>query len=275
MISGKDALMIPRTIHYCWFGGNPLPPLAKKCIKSWRKYCPDYEIIQWDESNYDLSAAPLYVRQAYEAQKWAFVSDYVRLQIVYDYGGIYFDTDVELVKSPEALLGYSAYFGFEGKERVATGLGFGAEKGCPILARMLEVYRDVPFLREDGSFDTTPCPVRNMQALAQLGLTYDDEPQIMEGNVLILPPDYLNPMDEGTGLIYASPRTISIHHYAASWWSEDMQRSRKAVYRLYRRNEAKDKIRHLPNRWLRRILGEERYSRLKSRFRTSRNKSRG
>lgn len=261
--------MIPKIIHYCWFGGNPLPPLAFKCIKSWKKYCPGYEIIEWNESNYDISAAPLYVRQAYEAKKWAFVSDYVRLQIIYQNGGIYFDTDVELIKGPEALLGYSAYFGFQNQEHVATGLGFGAERHAPILAQMLLAYQDIPFVKEDGSLDLTPCPIRNTEALVGVGLICNNTRQVLNGNILILPANYLNPMDEANGLIHLTPETISIHRFAASWWSEEKQLTRQRVYHLYRRNERKDRIKHLPNRCLRRILGEARYSRIKKFLRKS------
>ena len=100
--------MIPKVIHYCWFGGNPKPKLAEKCIKSWKKYCPDYEIIEWNEDNFDISAAPLYVRQAYEAKKWAFVTDYVRLEVVYNHGGVYLDTDVELLKSLDSLFQFES-----------------------------------------------------------------------------------------------------------------------------------------------------------------------
>ena len=130
--------MIPKIIHYCWFGRNPKPELAVKCIKSWKKRCPDYEIIEWNEDNFDISSCPLYVRQAYEAKKWAFVSDYVRLKVVYDEGGVYLDTDVELKKGLDALLAYDAYFGFEDGTHVNTGLGFGAVKGAPILKEMMQ-----------------------------------------------------------------------------------------------------------------------------------------
>ena len=119
-------MKIPKVIHYCWFGGNPKPKLVQKCIHSWKKYCPDYEIIEWNESNFDISSCPLYVRQAYDVKKWAFVSDYARLKIIHTCGGIYLDTDVELIKSLDSLLEYNAFFGFEDGKYVATGLGFGA-----------------------------------------------------------------------------------------------------------------------------------------------------
>ena len=125
--------MIPKIIHYCWFGYGPKPKLAEKCIRSWKKYCPDYQIIEWNENNFDISACPLYVRQAYEARKWAFVTDYVRLKVIYENGGIYMDTDVELKKNLDNLLPYNAYFGFENYWVIATGLGFGALRDFPYL----------------------------------------------------------------------------------------------------------------------------------------------
>ena len=104
--------MIPKKIHYCWVGGNSKPPLVKKCIQSWKKYCPDYEIIEWNESNYDISKN-IYMKQAYEAKKWAFVTDYMRLDIIYEHGGIYLDTDVELIKNIDDLLSNEAFAGIE------------------------------------------------------------------------------------------------------------------------------------------------------------------
>lgn len=124
--------MIPKKIHYCWFGRNPLPELAVRCIESWKKYCPDYEIIEWNEDNYDINKIS-YVKEAYQARKWAFVTDYVRLDVVNQYGGIYLDTDVELLKSLDPLLKYKSFFGMEEGKFIATGLGFGAEKGTKIL----------------------------------------------------------------------------------------------------------------------------------------------
>ena len=119
--------MIPKVIHYCWFGGNPLPPDARRCIASWKKHCPDYEIRQWNETNFDISAHP-FMRAAWEAKAWAFVSDYARLQVVYTHGGIYLDTDVELKQSLDGLLAHSCYVGLQQVgPLVATGLGFGAQ----------------------------------------------------------------------------------------------------------------------------------------------------
>lgn len=209
--------MIPKKIHYCWFGGNPKPNLAKKCIRSWKKYCPDYEIIEWNEDNYDLNAAPLYVRQAYSAKKWAFVTDYVRLQVIFEYGGIYMDTDVELQKPLDSLLEHRAYFGFENGTTINTGHGFGAEKGTPILQELMDDYREIPFIREDGSFDLLACPRRNTEVFLRHGLKQDDTLQTLPEDILILPSIYLCPIDSVMKIRTYSPKTISIHWYDASW----------------------------------------------------------
>ena len=212
--------MIPKVIHYCWFGRNPKPKLAEKCIRSWKKYCPDYEIHEWNEDNYDLNSAPLYVRQAYEAKKWAFVTDYVRLQVVYEHGGIYMDTDVELVKPLDMLLQNHVYFGFEDNAYIATGLGFGAEKGAAIVKEMMDDYQDIPFLLPNGTYDTMTCPARNTSVFLKYGMVQDGSRQVLEGGILILPSIYLCPIDYDTKTRRHSPDTISIHWFDASWQTE-------------------------------------------------------
>lgn len=254
--------MIPKVIHYCWFGGNPLPKLAKKCIKSWKKYCPDYEIIRWDESNFDVSAAPLYVRQAYEAKKWAFVTDYVRLKLVYDHGGIYLDTDVELIKPLDSLLNHKAYFGFEDEINVATGLGFGAEKSAPILAEMMADYADIPFILEDGSYDYTACPVRNTGILVKHGLVQNGQYQELDGFV-VYPKDVFCPVSYYNGRLYQTNQTVSIHWFTASWKSEQYLVERIKKRKEIRKNERKEYISYLPNRILHKLLGNEKYTKLK------------
>lgn len=251
--------MIPKTIHYCWFGRKPLPKLAKKCIKSWKMYCPDYEIIQWNEDNFDISACPLYVRQAYEAKKWAFVTDYVRLQVVYEHGGIYMDTDVELKKSLDPLLGHQAYFGFEDGKHINTGLGFGAVAGNPILKEMMEDYEGIPFFLEDGSIDSETCPRRNTKIFLRHGLRQDDSRQILEGDILILPSICLCPISYETNSRRWSPDTISVHWFDASWRTEE----EKQHHLQKQKREKLDHIKHLPNRLLMRLLGESGYQRLK------------
>ena len=142
-------MSIPKVIHYCWFGKGEMPKIAQKCIKSWKKYCPDYEIICHNEENFDISQNR-YMKEAYDAKKWAFVSDFVRLKVIYDHGGVYLDTDVELLKPLDPLLECRGFMGFDEKGIVATGLGFGAERGNEIVGAFLKDYEDIPFILPDG-----------------------------------------------------------------------------------------------------------------------------
>lgn len=215
-------MKIPKVIHYCWFGKNPLPKSALTCIESWKRYCSDYEIIEWNETNFDINSNH-YVKEAYENKKWAFVSDYVRLKVIYDYGGIYLDTDVELIQSLDSLLDYEGFMGFQNKETVATGLGFGAVINHQVIRYLLEDYQDIPFMKEDGTMDMTPCPDRNTSCLERLGLKVDGTRQEILG-MQIFPADYFSPMDWKTGRINTTKNTFSIHRYDASWLDKEERR---------------------------------------------------
>ena len=216
-------MSVPKVIHYCWFGNGKMPKLAQKCIKSWRKYCPDYEIICWNEENFDVTQNR-YMREAYEAKKWAFVSDFARLKVVYDHGGIYLDTDVEILKPIDELLESNGFFGFDEKGLVCTGLGFGAEAGNEIVNAFLKDYDDIPFLLPDGSLDMTPCPNRNTDALKRLGMDTENNDQTFMG-ARFLPCEYLCPMEYYTGKKNITKHTYSIHHYCASWTSKVSKRT--------------------------------------------------
>ena len=157
--------MIPRKIHYCWFGRGEKPRLAQKCIASWKKYCPDYEIIEWNEDNFDVNRNA-YTQMCYKEKKYAFLTDYLRLLIVEEHGGIYFDTDVEAVRSFDELLDNPAFFGFENDRFVNTGEGFGAEPHNPAVQQMLAEYDQLL----DGQHGTIGCPRLNTDALLKLGL---------------------------------------------------------------------------------------------------------
>ena len=148
--------MIPKKIHYCWFGGNPKPEIIEKCIASWHAFCPDWEIVEWNESNYDVSAYP-YMQEAYEAKKWAFVSDVARLDIVVKHGGIYLDTDVELLSmNPfDSYLHYENILVFENERGIATGLTFGAQKNSVLCRKLLEPYNGLSFLENGPILNTT------------------------------------------------------------------------------------------------------------------------
>lgn len=223
--------MIPKIIHYCWFGQNDKPKLAKKCIKSWKKHCPNYQIVEWNEDNYDISSAPEFVREAYKEKKWAFVSDYVRLKVVFDNGGVYFDTDVELIKNIDFLLGYDAFFGFEDEEYVATGLGFGAQKGFPIVREMMDMYEELNYYSSDGSVNLVTCPVINTKVLLKYGLVQNNDEQILRENVLILPSSFMCPIDYRNGNMKKTENTISIHWYSASWYTSDQRIYRDFIVR--------------------------------------------
>ena len=162
--------MIPKVIHYCWFGGNPMPKLAKKCIKSWKKYLPDYEIIEWNESNFDINCCN-YVKEAYQEQKFAYVSDYARLKIIYDNGGIYLDIDVEIIKPLDDLLKYDSFFGFENPEFIATGLGFGAVKHNKIVKQMMDEYGNNHYHIEGSEADNVSCPIKKYSCAGKIWLT--------------------------------------------------------------------------------------------------------
>ena len=222
--------MIPKKIHYCWFGRNPKPKLAEKCIASWRKYCPDYEIIEWNEDNFDVGMNA-YTKTAYEEKKYAFLTDYARLLIVYEHGGIYFDTDVELLKPIDDLLVNKSYFGFEDNEHINTGLGFGAEPGNSIVKLMQEEYLD--FLDKENAF--VGCPILNTKALLKAGLALNGMAQDLDGNK-VYPIECFNPYDDPTGRLNITDSTYSIHWYAKSWMSKGtILRSKltKPIHRLF------------------------------------------
>ncbi len=206
--------MIPKKIHYCWFGRGEKSQLAEKCIASWRKYCPDYEIIEWNEDNFDVNMNG-YTRMCYEGKHYAFLSDYARLIIVAEQGGLYFDTDVELVKSPNELLSNDAFFGFENEKYVATGLGFGSVPHGIAIEAMLAEYDSLL----SGMNGTIGCPRLNTNALVELGLVQNGLEQKVR-DAVIYPPAFFNPYDSATGKLNRTSETISIHWYAASWMSK-------------------------------------------------------
>ncbi len=209
--------MIPKIIHYCWFGKGELPEKAKKCIASWKQFCPDYELIQWSEDNYEIPDIP-FLKKAYEDRKWSFVTDYIRLDVVYRMGGVYFDTDVELLKPLDNLLSYRAYFGFEEVNTVNTGLGFGAEKNCDILREMMGCYYSLPACQSDEEYIQYTCPIVQTPILKKRGLILDGITQML-GDVKIFSPEYLNPRDYLTGQLRKTENSISVHWYDASWQS--------------------------------------------------------
>ena len=223
--------MIPKKIHYCWFGRGELPALAKRCIASWKKYCPDYEIIEWNEDNFDLDYNG-YTRYCYDNKKWAFLSDYARLVVVAEHGGIYFDTDVELLKKPDSLFCNGAFYGFENDQNVATGLGFGAEAHHPTIEAMKAAYEEVQ-PDEQGNYPMIVCPQLNTKALLPFGLKLDGSRQSI-GGAEIFPWDYFNPYDDPTGRLNKTKNTVSVHWYSKSWMSKGTILRSKLMKPLHR-----------------------------------------
>lgn len=224
--------MIPKKIHYCWFGGKELPSDVVKCIESWKKMAPEYEIIRWDESNFDVNSHP-FMKKAYEEKFWAFVSDYARLKVVYENGGIYLDTDVELIKSLDELLDNKCYLGVQEQDHcVASGLGFGAEKGSSVLKAMLEEYDKIEFSKE--IVNDIACPLINTRVIERLGYVANGQYAAL-GEVTIYPAEYFDPYSTGNSQCRLTDKTISIHHYSASWtpWT---QRAKRRVVRMLGQN---------------------------------------
>lgn len=217
---------IPKIIHYCWVGGAPKPQSVIYCIESWKRFCPDYEIREWNETNYDFTKNE-YMKQAYEAKKWGFVPDYARLDIIYNYGGIYLDTDVELVRSLDDLLEFEGFFGFEdtgeGRFFVACGLGFGATAKNDLVKMLRDYYCDVSFVNSDGTLNLKPAPQHNSSVFTNYGVALDNTMQNLGGNVFY-PSEYFCPKVFKTGKLRVTKKTYSIHHFSASWMDDAVRK---------------------------------------------------
>lgn len=222
----SDKMLIPKKIHYCWFGRNPLPERYKKWMSSWRKYCSDYEIIEWNEDNYDITKNK-YMKQAYEAKKWGFVADYAKLDIIYNYGGIHFDTDVEIVKNFDELLYQEGFAGFESEKYVALGLGFGARAGNKFVKGMLEAYGSYSFINQSGNINLTTAPILQTEYLMTCGLKQNGEYQILDGSFAIYPEKVLNGRGCPPKNVKLASYTYSVHHYDGSWLDEDVRQREK------------------------------------------------
>ena len=210
--------MIPKTIHYCWFGRGEVTPLAKKCIASWRQFFPDYEIKEWNEGNFDVNIIP-YTADAYNAGKYAFVSDYARFWVLYHFGGVYFDTDVEVIRPMGDVLEEGPFMGFEllgAKPAVAPGLGLAAEPGISLYKAILDQFEQMSFLTENGSLNPYTMIPMVTDLLKEMGLTGNGTIEQVSG-VNIYPPDWFNPFDDATGRLRITENTRTIHWFAKSW----------------------------------------------------------
>lgn len=210
--------MIPKIIHYCWFGKGEKSKLAKKCIESWKKYCPDFKIIEWSEDNFDVNLID-YTRFTHKNKLYAYLSDYVRLWAIFNHGGIYFDTDVELIKPLDDLLVLNGYLGFESDEFINTGIGFGAEKNNPEILLMKSKYEDLSFEECEKKFQQYKCltgsPKMNTYALTPCGLVQNGKKQQVN-SIQIFPVEFFCPFNDITGEMKINDNTYSIHWYSKS-----------------------------------------------------------
>ena len=254
--------MIPKKIHYCWIGGKPLPESAKKCIKSWKKFCPDYEIVEWNEKNYDFTKNQ-YMKDALEAKKWGFVPDYARLDIIYQHGGIYLDTDVEIIKSFDDLLSNKGFAGFESRDHVALGLGFGAEAGNPVIKKLMGSYEELSFRNADGTLNLIASPALNTETLKRLGLTQPAQYQVLCDSFNIYPIEYFCPKSYDDGIIRKTKNTYSIHHFDSSWFTPEMQKEKQERWnRKQKRAREKERRANLKSIFIK-IFGEKLYKKLR------------
>lgn len=210
--------MIPKMIHFCWFGGKPLPESTKKYIRTWKQFLPDYKIIKWSENNFDIQSAPDYVREAYEAKKYAFVSDYVRVQKLLQFGGIYFDTDVEVIRPFEQFLeGHSMILGFEGDRMLSTAF-FACCKGHPFMAAFEKTYHTRHFIKPDGSMDLTVINDGFSRQAAEWGVDLSrNEYQDADNGIAVYPIEYFSAFDIKNWHEAPGSVTCTIHHMDASW----------------------------------------------------------
>lgn len=224
-----------RIIHYCWFGHGEKSDLIKKCIASWKKFCPDYTFYEWNESNFDVHCCE-YVEQAYTAKKWAFVSDYCRFWALKKYGGIYLDTDVELLRPLDDLP--DNFVGFESKQLVNSGLIRGASPNSSILDLMIKSYQSDTFVKADGSLNLQTVCERETQILIAKGLIQNNQKQVVEDTV-VYPSSYFSPLDYNTNKTNILPETYSIHWYGGSWHNEQ---------ETYKNNMRKKLVRFFPSK---------------------------
>ena len=220
---------IPKIIHYCWFGKTDLPESAKRCIDSWKKYCPDYQIKVWDESNFDINSNA-YISEAYNARKWAFVSDYARFEILYKNGGLYFDTDVELIKPIDDIVSNGAFMGIEAESgKIAPGLGIGSAPENSLYKEIIDYYRTQHFISDSGGYNLETVVDRVTNIFLKYGFNKENTLEIQNvAGISIYPKEYFCPVDFSTMKINITENTRSIHHYDASWHDDETKRLIKA-----------------------------------------------
>jgi hypothetical protein len=242
--------MIPKIIHYCWFGRGEKPALAQMCISACKKYLSDYELKEWNEDNFDINSNQ-YVKEAYENKKWAFVSDYVRLYALYNEGGVYLDTDCELLGRIDSFLTNPAFSGYESKEAILTAI-MGAEKGNEWIKLLLDYYENRSFYNQDGSLDiTTNVIIISNLTKEQYGCKYDGKQINIPGKFTIYPVDYFCPKSCITGELNLTENSVAIHHFNASWigdYTVNLRNKKFSFVKKYGRELGEEKYK----RWYRR-----------------------
>lgn len=228
---------IPKVINYCWFSGNPIPEYLVKCIESWKRFCPDYKIVRWDEDNYDVGKN-IYMKQAYEAGKWGFVPDIARLDILYNYGGLYIDTDVEIIKNLDDLLGNEAFTGVEKWGNINMGGCSGAVPHHPMIKKMLDFRINEEFIMQDGSLNLTTCGYYETMPFIQEGFIPDNTTQTIDG-MTIYSSDYFQPYDYMSGETCITKNTYSIHHFNGGWIDEKHKEERQKTKDNYQKMVSK------------------------------------
>ncbi len=232
--------MIPKVIHYCWFGGKPLPKSAQKCIASWRKFFPDFEIKEWNESNFDVNAIP-YTEAAYKAGKYAFVSDFARFKILHEQGGVYFDTDVEVIAPFDDILMRGGFMGYETPGHINAGVGMAAPSheeqatnGPDVLAEILKEYDGLEFKMPTPGISKYTIVWYTMLALHKLGVPENENCIRTIGAFTLYPSDWFNPLDDATGQLNKTKNTRSIHWFSKTW-EPGSSPFKQSVTRLLRR----------------------------------------
>ena len=226
----KEAL-IPKKLHYMWFGGNPIPEMLKTCMESWKRYCPDYEIIRWDESNYDVEKHP-YMKEAYAAGAYGFVPDYARLDILYAHGGIYLDTDVELLRNLDTLLHQEAFCGVEKWQTLNFGGCSGAAKGSPAIKTFLEARKDIRFFHRDGRENRNTCGFYDTRTALAQGYKINGRTQTV-GNMNVYAYDYFHPYDYMSERLDCTEHTYSVHWFNGGWLTGDERKGNACTFRMY------------------------------------------
>lgn len=223
--------LIPKVINYCWFSRKPIPEALKRCMNSWHKFCPDYDFICWNEDNYDIEKVP-YMKEAYEKEKYSYVTDYARLDILYNHGGFYLDTDVELIKNLDELRYLKAFIGTEKWGSVNTGGLVGAIPFHSVIKKMLDFRKGVHFVLSDGTLNMTTCGYYETTPLIQLGMRPNNTVQDISG-MTVFSSDFFHPFDYMSAETTITENTYSIHYFSGGWLDEESLEMRKRTQKQY------------------------------------------